>query len=239
VLFLLPLYSSLCVAMGAAESVQDVEEVSSTDKVWNEVSDLLQQSSKQHISHYGFSLRLKKLWRVRESTQLQEYEAKAKKLGDPTRLFHGTSVGNAMNITKSGFKLPEKAGMFGRGIYFADCPLKSTRFAPDPATGSFQRIVEHGLSGFWVKKVGQIMLCDVYLGQSKTFRRACNKLNPTKDLKPSSLLEKMVGAVSGVQEYHSAYVPGGWFGAVNVSEYVVYKEHQCIPRYLIEFEYVR
>lgn len=225
--------------MGAANSIDNLEEVGSTEAGWREVSDLLQRSSKDYIRHYGFSLRLKKLWRIKQSTQLQEYESIAKALGSPTHLFHGTSFDRALKITKSGFKVPQKAGMFGRGIYFADCPLKSANFAPDAATGSFKRIVEHGLSGFWKKEEGQILLCDVYLGQSKTLRRACKNLNPVTDLKPSSWLEKLVGAFNGVQEYQSAYVPGGFFGAVNVSEYVVYQEHQGIPKYVIQFEYAR
>lgn len=182
-------------------------------------------------------MRLTKLWRVVQSEQLQQHEVRGRALGSPTQLFHGTSIDNARKIVTSGFKLPEKAGMFGRGVYFADCPLKSARFAPDHARGSVKRLFEHGFSGFRKKMIGQLLLCDVYLGHSKTLRRACKRLNPATDLKPTSWFEKVSSAVSGVEEYDSAYVPGGWFGAVKVCEYVVYQEHQAIPRYLIEFEY--
>jgi hypothetical protein len=226
--------------MGAAESSAqaDHEAVTSEDAAWKEVEDLLQARSRHYTSHYSCSLKLTRLWKISQSEQLKENESRAKVLGKATQLFHGTSIANALKICRSGFRLPQKAGMFGRGVYFAECPLKSATFAPDSATASFQYFYEYGISGLWKKKKGQLLLCDVYLGRSKTLRRACNKLDPSIDLKPSSWFQKMVCAVSGSKEYHSVYVPGGWlFSAVNVSEYVVYQEHQGIPKYLVEFEY--
>lgn len=220
-----------------AESVAECEAVTCEEAAWKEVSELLQARSRPHTSHYGCSLKLTRLWRVSQSEHLRQKRSRAEVLGGATQLFHGTSMGNALKICKSGFQLPQKAGMFGRGVYFADCPLKSANFAPDSSTGSFQYLREYGISGLWKKKTGQMLLCDVYLGQSKTLRRACSKLDPSNDLKPSSWFERIACALSGSEEYHSVYVPGGLFGAVNVSEYVVYQEHQGIPTYLVEFEY--
>eukprot|EP00443_Scrippsiella_acuminata_P018211 CAMPEP_0115305320 /NCGR_PEP_ID=MMETSP0270-20121206/71960_1 /TAXON_ID=71861 /ORGANISM="Scrippsiella trochoidea, Strain CCMP3099" /LENGTH=230 /DNA_ID=CAMNT_0002723519 /DNA_START=45 /DNA_END=737 /DNA_ORIENTATION=+ len=230
--------------MGAESSAQadplaDYEEVTSTDPAWKEVDDLLQARSRGYTSHYKCHLKLTRLVKVSQSEQLRQNESRAKVLGEATQLFHGTSIGNALKICRSGFQLPRKAGMFGRGVYFADCPLKSANFAPDSATASFQYFREYGLEGLWKKTRGQMLLCDVYLGRSKTMRKACSELDPSNDLKPSSWFEKIACALSGSEEYDSVYVPGGWFGAVRVTEYVVYKEHQGIPRYLIEFQYCR
>lgn len=90
------------------------------------------------------------------------------------------------------------------------------------------------------KKQGQLLLCDVYLGRSKTLRHAAPTFNPAEDLKPS-WWEQRLQAFGFMAEgdYDSAFVPGGWFGAVNVAEYVVYQAFQGVPKYVIEFEYGR
>jgi len=109
-----------------------------------------------------------------------------------------------------------------------------------------KRLFQDGLTG-WVKgwkkgrrkKGGRLLLCDVYLGTSKTLRRSANKLDPAKDLKPSWPLQQLRDlGVPGISDYNSVYVPGGkWFCAVNVSEYVVYQAYQGLPRFLVKFEY--
>lgn len=216
-----------------------LEEVSSGDKDWVDISELLGSRSKDFTTRYHYTLKLKKLWRVVPSERLQQHEAKAKELGKPTQLFHGTSAANALTIVKDGFKLPEKRGMFGRGVYFAETPLKSARFAPDDSKWSLRRLFQEG-PRFGDNKEGHLLLCDVHLGNSKTLRKAAANLNPAEDLKPPWPLQQLRNlGVSGIEDYNSVYVPGGWFGAVNVSEYVVYQEHQGLPRYLVEFEYER
>merc|ERR1712039_636255 len=147
---------------------------------------------------------------------------------------------NALQITLDGFKLPTNAGMFGRGVYFADCPLKSANFASDGTIGSLSRMFHDGLRNAFSKKNGQLLLCDVYLGKSKTLRRAANSFNPETDLKPNwwdQTLQQIGMSQDG--DYNSVHVPGGFFGAVNVPEYVIYHEHQGIPKYLVEFEYAK
>mmetsp|Transcript_42860 Transcript_42860/g.114955 ORF Transcript_42860/g.114955 Transcript_42860/m.114955 type:complete len:86 (+) Transcript_42860:2-259(+) len=76
-----------------------------------------------------------------------------------------------------------------------------------------------------------MLLCDVYLGKSRTLRSARPRFNPSRDLRRSRLL-RCVGASS----YNSVRVPGGAFGTVKVTEFVVYSESQAIPRFLLEFE---
>merc|ERR1712048_171599 len=173
-----------------------------------------------------------------------QQESQAAHLGAPTKLFHGTSMENALKIVKSGFQLPTKKGMFGRGVYFADTPLKSATFSPENVdlreriqrlAGSVQ---EKGFAEgllHWAKgrkRGGQMLLCDVYLGKAKTLRRSCRDFDPDADLKGGFFRE-----LTGLGDYNSAYAPAGWFAAVNVPEYIVYQAHQGIPKYLIEFQY--
>lgn len=210
------------------------------DSEWDEVAKLVEQRSKPWTNHYRFSVKLKKLWRLGNSEELAKHEEKAAHLGKSTQLFHGTCLNSAMNISRTGFKLPKKNGMFGSGIYFADCPLKSANFTPDVSCGSVARIWNDGLFDAFQKREGHLILCDVYLGRSKTLRKAANNFNATEDLKPGWLEQTFQDLGLATQgDYNSVYVPGGWFGAVNVDEYVVYQEHQGVPKYLIEFEYAR
>lgn len=217
-----------------------VDEVFRHDPVWVGIENMINERSKAYTSKYKFNLRVKKLWRVRMCGSLQQQEAEAKLFGEPTQLFHGTSMENALKIAKSGFQIPTKKGMFGRGVYFADTPLKSANFAPENLylIDHVQRFAKKGLQrGLYDmikgrREVGQMLLCDVYLGRTKTLRRACNNFDPEIDLKGGWFRELV-----GLGDYNSACAPGGWFGAVNVPEYIVYQPHQGVPKYLIEFEY--
>merc|ERR1711924_86120 len=119
-----------------------------------------------------------------------------------------------------------RAGMFGKGIYFACCPLKSVQYA------------RKGLTSLWEFAFGeslifskQMLLCDVYLG--KTYKRSFpwNKIDPTKDLRCGS-----ISKLFGGQDYNRVTAQTGFFGCVRVPEYIMYDAHQAIPRYLVEFE---
>ena len=83
-----------------------------------------------------------------------------------SRLFHGTGKDAARAILADGFRLPAHAGMFGRGIYFADTPLKSLQY-----TG--------GRLGCCVGGGGRFMLvCDVELGNQLETTSAKARLAP-------------------------------------------------------------
>jgi hypothetical protein len=233
--------------MGSVESQHPdvepgMEEVTKNDDTWDAVQRLVNERSEEYISKYGYRLRVKKLWRVRPSSTVQQQETQAMHLGEPTQLFHGTSMENALKISKWGFRLPTKKGMFGHGIYFADTPLKSAKFAPEKK--DLQKHVQSfATKGFWQgladlmkdrKESGQMLLCDVYLGKTKTVRRSCNNFDPEHNLKGGWFRD-----FTGLGDFDSVYAPGGWLSAVNVPEYVIYQPLQGIPRYLIEFEYQR
>merc|ERR1719412_1902660 len=104
---------------------------------------------------YPFTLDIVELLTVRNAKLAAQFErAKANTLPeDPfgpniRRLYHGTSAAAAKEIIAEGFQLPTGAGMFGRGIYFADTPLKSWQYSSK--TG-------------W----DWILVCDVILGRQK------------------------------------------------------------------------
>lgn len=223
-------------AAGASASAEPgLDEVPHGDAAWAAVADLLRERSDAHESHYGYRLRPRRLWRVRQCAALRRHEAEASKLGQPTQLFHGTSEANAQTIAREGFRLPERAGMFGRGVYFADCPLKSANYAREAAglVTFLWRWATQSFSEAMKRRSGQMLLCDVYLGRSMKLRQANNKLSRPEDLN-GGWLDNLLGV-----KYDSVHAPGGFFlfHAVRVTEYVVYRAGQGIPRYLVEFDY--
>lgn len=127
--------------------------------------------------------------------------------------------------------------MFGKGLYFASCPLKSanhSRLSPAGApvdfwTGLWRIVTGDGLTS----KAGSMLICDVHLGKCLTKRMSARHFNPQTDLKAGSFRNFF-----GFGDYDSVHAIGGFFGAVNVEEFIVYSPHQAIPKYLIEFEVV-
>jgi len=210
-----------------------LEEIAQATRPWNFMLELIRRRSEPHMEHYGYTMNIKKIWRIPTNATLQQFEEQAWTLGEPAHLFHGTSVENAANIVAHGFRVPrdgEQCGMMGRGIYFAECPLKSVNFTrkEDPISRIFRWV-----RGEATSEVGglQMLLCDVYLGRSKTLRSAQPSLDPSVEFKAGALSQFF-----GFGDYNSVLVPGGVFSPVNVAEYVVFESYQAIPRYLIEFK---
>ena len=83
---------------------------------------------------YSFGIELVRAYELSQPQLRVRYEAFAEKQRRkgkplaPQRLFHGTSRMSAQEIGRDGFALPRSGGMFGRGIYFTDCPLKSLEY---------------------------------------------------------------------------------------------------------------
>jgi len=210
--------------MGAAEAKKRSEvssseaslvQISPTDPKWDDINKFLQGSTRGYRPDRG-PYKLAKVWTIRPCLRLQEYEARAKKLGKPTRLCHGTLLSSAKAIARQGFTLPEHAGLYGKGIYFAKDPRKSASYAPESSWSPF--------FNRW-----KLLLCDVYLGRWKTLTSS-RDIDPTTDLKGGYLRNMFSRG-----DYNSVYVRGSWF---SYSEYIVYQVHQALPRYLIEYEYV-
>jgi len=231
---------------------------------WLEVQGLVEERSGPHLEHYHFSLEIVRLWRVCPGHLQRAQRQAAEALGAPIQLFHGTSPANVKGILRSGFALPKRSGMFGRGIYFAECPLKSVQFAQASSLksgwlqyafgclsgcavgvsagsagcccgafccGCLGSCAGCGLAHVSTKSTPKMLVCEVFLGKSRTLRGA-KHINPSDDLK-RGWLPRLFGA----QDFNSVYVPGGMLGAVNVSEYVVYQPHQAVPKYVMEFKH--
>ena len=96
--------------------------------------------------------------------------------------------------------------MFGAGVYFADCPLKSLQYS----------------------RRGVMLACDVVLGHSKRTYAAQSQLSPTKDLKRG-----LVPRLFGARSFDSVTAASGWAGCVRVPEMVVYDPAQAVPRYVM------
>merc|ERR1712187_902921 len=159
---------------------------------------------------------------------LVEHERKSAILGKPTQLFHGTRLSSANHIAKEGFKLPNHAGLYGRGIYFADNPRKSADYAPESSWMPTLNRLAKGtdfFSALFERDEGQVLLCDVYLGNSKTAWGMNSDFNPSKDLKGGWFRQ-----LTGIGDYNSTYAPGFF----SHNEYIVYEKHQAIPRFIIQ-----
>lgn len=225
---------------------------------WDFVASLVEQRSRRYESHYRFGMKPLRLWKVLPGRLQREHRQSAAVLGRPSLLFHGTSPDSVKGILQSGFRLPRHAGMFGRGIYFAHCPLKSANYA---TKNPLERLWRYALGclvgcvgacavgapgggclgggfGCWLAHCSyspqqqQMLLCEVFLGKSRKLRMAMD-VNPSQDLKRGRL-PKLLGA----GDYNSVHAPEGFWGAVSVAEYIVYQPHQAVPKYVIEFEQI-
>lgn len=179
-----------------------------------EVQELFEKQCAAYSAKYDFKLELVKAFRVSntalQDSHQQEKDRLREKHGRNTvenvqRLFHATSSTNARSIVKGGFQLPERNGMFGRGIYFASTPLKSWQYYGWP---------------------GAMLVCDVALGASMVKRTA--GCEPQKDLQCGWL-----GRLMGQRSYDSVTAQDGLLGCVRVPEFVVYKPEQAVPRFVL------
>lgn len=127
-------------------------------------------------------------------------------------LFHGTPRVNAQAILSDGFRLPSKAGMFGKGIYFADCPMKSWQYTD-------------GLRSW---RAGVILVCWVELGKAKHAKNARPGLTrpPKRSLwqwiKREGPYESVIG---------DDHTTGG---TLRVPEYVVFDPTKVEVDYVLE-----
>eukprot|EP00931_Biecheleriopsis_adriatica_P070321 TRINITY_DN440_c0_g2_i1.p1 TRINITY_DN440_c0_g2~~TRINITY_DN440_c0_g2_i1.p1 ORF type:complete len:224 (+),score=26.61 TRINITY_DN440_c0_g2_i1:175-846(+) len=210
-------------------STVNLEEVTQDSPEWADIQEFISQSSEKYTQHYHFDLEVVKLYRIPSNEVFEQFQMLSAELGEPTKLFHGTSTESAKNIINEGFKLPVWSGMFGKGVYFADCPLKSVQFALGIRRTKLTSISDIVSKFRFGGRVGTMLLCDVYLGNQLTMWQSCNGYT-AEDLS-RGYLPKLFGA----RDYDSIYAPGGSGCAVNVPEHVVFQPHQAVPRYLIEF----
>lgn len=140
------------------------------------------------------------------------------------RLFHGTNYIAGEAIVNGGFKLPFHGGMFGKGIYFADCPQKSLQYS--------NHIIGRGKL---------LLLCRVELGQPKFMKTADNL---EEGFRTDHASNWFVPAMSGILRPSNAYdsvvaVTRNHGGAVRVPEYIIYNPRQATVEYILEVEETR
>jgi len=168
---------------------------------------------RKYQDKYHFGMQISAIYKVNNGLLEGNYDKfrsahrKQGKTKNIKRLFHGTARATARVIVADGFKLPEHPGMFGKGVYFAGCPLKSLQY-----------------SG----RSGTLLLCEAELGLTKVQYSAHNDLQPQRDFKRGWFAK-----VIGCEDFDSIEAPAGFFGSVRVPEYVIYKPEQAVPRYLL------
>ena len=195
------------------------------DPKFGEILRLIENRSRPYQNHYRYRLVAKEIYKINTPNLLQKFEKRKENLDGPAnlrRLFHGTSAKSALAITQKGFQLPSstKRNMFGPGIYFAECPLKSWLYSVPSKSN---------------RPTGILLLCHVNLGNQRICRQSWSNLAPEKDLKPG-LWDWLVSFGETPNQYDSVYAPNGIFGAVRVPEYVIYHPDQAIARYIIVCE---
>jgi len=188
-----------------ASRLKGVEEVPARSEEFKSVVAAFEDGCKAWADKYPFSLRLDRVHRKSTSPGALARTA------DGKRLFHGTKWENAQGILLDGFRLPSHGGMFGKGIYFADCPLKSWQYTDYSALGP-----------------GVMLFCWVEMGKAKHAKRAMTHLSGPPH---RNLFQWLRGAEkfdSVVGDDHSAG------GSLRVPEYIVYDPSRVEVDYVLE-----
>jgi hypothetical protein len=179
---------------------------------------------------YNFDLEILNLYRIRDESGPMESEVDASKAARANirKLFHGTSRDGAQGIISDGFRLPSHAGMFGKGVYFADCPLKSWQYCF--SSRQLGQLIFNSTG-----RGGLILMCRVDLGAVREQKEADagltgHSLNPWYRRLWKRLRRQEVGGYDSVV---GITVEDG--GALRVPEYVTYRpEKQIRLEYMFE-----
>mmetsp|Transcript_9585 Transcript_9585/g.28851 ORF Transcript_9585/g.28851 Transcript_9585/m.28851 type:complete len:373 (-) Transcript_9585:237-1355(-) len=190
----------------------DAEELEPNSYAFRERCDFFEASCYSWAHKYGFRLSVQRIYRMRSAKHRPFWD-------NPRHLFHGTPWESAHAIVCDGFRLPEHPGMFGKGIYFADCPLKSWQYTRD---------VGDGLLGC-CRRGGLILQCLVDLGEQRQEANANIGLKGYDRNGWWAWLTLQHGAydsVVGLDHMHG--------GALRVPEYVVYNPNNVRVEYIFE-----
>merc|ERR1712107_891146 len=155
------------------------------------MQDFFSSRCTEYAHRYDFEVSLERAFSVHCSSLEEQFanyckvHHDKKKVSNRSLLLHGTVRENAKSILQGGFRIPDYSGMFGRGIYFSNTPLKSKQYCG------------------WL---GCLVLCEVELGNSKIERSS------RKDLIPEIHLGR--SATNGDQLYDSITAKDGPDGCV-------------------------
>lgn len=205
-----------CMAQRTLDPAQwpGVELVDPKSAEFRERCQFFSEACDQWAHKYDFGLQVARLYRV--SSVPSGPSAPAAK-----DLFHGTPWEAAKGIVCDGFRMPNNPGMFGKGLYFADCPLKSWRYC----------FKSFNLSKLLPKTTGRgglIFMCSVDLGTTREERAADHSLSGYRRGWRAwfSGYKGAYDSVTGVEMERG--------GALRVPEYVVYSTTQVRLAYLFE-----
>jgi hypothetical protein len=207
------------VLMDSIETWPGVTAVGEDSTEYREKKDEFEAACAAYPEMYPFWLHMVNLYRV-DATNNTLARSRSSFDDSVTRsssqnirqLYHGTPKQSSKGIVEKGFRLPSKAGMFGKGIYFADCPLKSWGYTD---------------GAMWVKN-GLILMCRVNLGKSKHEKAARNDLEraPRRTfgqwLRGEGRYESVVG-----DDKNSG-------GALRLPEFIVYDPGRIKIEYICE-----
>jgi len=210
------------VAMEKLEPVATWPGVTQVDKDSSEFQEKLEffeAAAAAYAQKYSFWLHLEELYKVAPAGK-PSGQSPLKRTTEGQLLFHGTRREAAHGIIQDGFRLPEHHGMFGKGIYFADCPLKSWQY-----TGM--------MSGMLQLQTGIILLCWVELGRRSHQKAARSSFTrpPRRSFLEWIRQEERYTSVVGDDKDAG--------GALRVPEYVVYDIAKVQVDYICEVKSVR
>lgn len=209
-----------------------VQEVPRSSQEFKMQADWVERQAEKHRRHYKHGVSIARMYRVYPKlacrTEGEDEAVLFLQDADPGginafRLFHGTSYGNAEAIVDGGYRLPVHAGMFGKGVYFADSPQKSMQYSQ---------------SFFGRRKL--LLLNRVELGQPK-FMKMGARDETGYDPSSRRRWEKFVPTMGGIKRPSNAYdsvvaVTKDRGGSVQVPEYIIYDPRQAIVEYILEVE---
>lgn len=170
---------------------------------------------------YDFGLEVRRIWRVKSGEE--EATPPLRRTNEGQHLFHGTNRSGCKGILSDGFRLPEHGGMFGTGIYFADCPLKSWQYC-----GVIANMISAYVPCKLCRRHGFMFMCWVELGRSYH----------AKDARPNQSRAPRRGPLDwlrGKRKYDS--ITGDTEdegGALRVPEYIIYDPAKVEVDYLFE-----
>ena len=149
--------------------------------------ELVATTSQEHAQKYDFDVKVVELHRVITAEHRARFDAYCAKLqargkeSNVELLFHGTSADGARSICEGDFRLPtfhRHGGMFGSGVYFANCPLKSMQYC-----------TRHPYL-----RARTMLLCDVALGRTLQETKQARPRMSAENLKRMSTSEAATSA---------------------------------------------
>eukprot|EP00927_Polykrikos_kofoidii_P015817 TRINITY_DN17083_c0_g1_i1.p1 TRINITY_DN17083_c0_g1~~TRINITY_DN17083_c0_g1_i1.p1 ORF type:complete len:394 (-),score=42.92 TRINITY_DN17083_c0_g1_i1:60-1241(-) len=192
-----------------------VVEIKTTTDEFRELASEFAAANLCQQDKYPMYLKLKSVYRLDQLSQkASEVDTRHKlvRSNQGRRLYHGTPRTSAQAIVSDGFRLPTKAGMFGKGIYFADCPLKSWQYTD-------------GISGL---RSGVMLCCWVELGRTSPQGGAWPSLRapPARSFWDWITGESEFQSVTGLTQEEG--------GSLRVPEYIIYDPAHVEVDYIFE-----